>query len=165
MPKGVYTRRVAPIIDRYWKQVKRKRGCWNWAGTKHTDGYGTIHVRRRTEGTHIVLYAHRVSWEIHYGPIPKGLFVLHKCDNPPCSNPKHLFLGTNLDNMRDCSRKGRQNGIAKSLPGVKNGNAKLTWEGVRDIRSSNESGTKLAIKYNVTKSAISKIRQNHAWKE
>jgi len=76
--------------------------CWGWNGAL-TDGYGQL--RFKLNGR--MLRAHRVSYEIHFGKIPAGMFVCHKCDNPICSNPTHLFLGTNLDNLNDCIKKGR----------------------------------------------------------
>jgi len=93
------TRAVEP--DRFWAKVQKTDGCWIWQGDRFAYGYGRIKVRPRT------LLAHRVSWEIAHGPIPPGLFVCHHCDNPPCVNPAHLFLGTCDDNIRDRDRKGR----------------------------------------------------------
>ncbi len=81
-------------------------GCWLWTGA--TNGrYGQIHAGGRP-GTH--QRAHRISWELHHGPIPAGMFVLHKCDTPACVNPDHLFLGTQQDNLSDASNKGRMKG-------------------------------------------------------
>jgi len=89
------------LRDRFWKKVKKiKNGCWEWVGAT-TCGYGRIGVCGKT------VIAHRLSWVWANGKIPKGLCVLHKCDNRPCVNPKHLFLGTKKDNTRDCIRKGR----------------------------------------------------------
>ena len=89
---------------RFWARVRRddsEDGCWVWTGSLMTRGYGRLWVKGRREG------AHRVAYEIAYGPFDKALRVLHHCDNPPCVRPKHLFLGTQLDNMRDAARKGR----------------------------------------------------------
>ena len=76
-------------------------GCWLWTGAVDGDGYGVLYNSGDDRKTH------RISWMIRFGPIPKGMSVLHKCDNPPCVNPDHLFLGTALDNMHDAMKKGR----------------------------------------------------------
>lgn len=81
-------------------------GCWEWTGQIGKRGYGMLSVPRRY-GTRNQ-YAHRVSWLLHHGPIPEGLSVLHRCDNPKCIRPDHLFLGTQGTNVRDCVAKGRQ---------------------------------------------------------
>jgi hypothetical protein len=91
--------------ERFWSRVKKNKGngCWTWTGSCHTNwGYGQVRVENRK--TKMV---HRISWEMENGPIPEGMKVLHKCDNPPCIRPSHLFLGTQSDNMQDCSRKSR----------------------------------------------------------
>jgi hypothetical protein len=88
---------------RFWRFVKKMRAsCWLWAGGRQAQGYGAFGNGER------VVYAHRFSWQLHNGPIPKGLNVLHRCDVPPCVNPKHLFIGTHADNMRDKIKKSRQ---------------------------------------------------------
>lgn len=76
-------------------------GCWIWMGSKDKDGYGLISINSKYIG------AHRVSWKLHFGPIPNNLFVCHHCDTPSCVNPYHLFLGTHQDNMKDAGRKHR----------------------------------------------------------
>lgn len=87
--------------ERFWEKIKKKKnGCWEWTAVRSGD-YGMFRV------DNVMKLAHRVSWQIANGPIPEGMNVLHRCDNPPCVNPKHLFLGTQSDNMIDCSKKGR----------------------------------------------------------
>lgn len=83
--------------------IRRDDGCWSWTGRKDGFGYGLVQLGRGEARTG----AHRVSWRVHRGQIPDGLQVLHQCDNPECTRPDHLFLGTALDNMRDASAKGR----------------------------------------------------------
>jgi hypothetical protein len=107
---------VKPLSQRFWTKVDREGPvpahvpeldrCWQWTGSvSGRYGHGEIGAGRRGEGN---LKAHRVSWEIHHGPIPIGLQVLHRCDNGLCVNPGHLRLGTQGDNMREMSAKGRQ---------------------------------------------------------
>ncbi len=97
---------------RFWNKVdiKGKNDCWFWKGAKNNKGYGRIMLNGKSEGTH------RVAWFITNGEIPKNKpLVCHKCDNPSCVNPKHLFVGTNSDNMKDSFKKGR-NAILKNGP-------------------------------------------------
>ena len=103
---NITTMRDSPMkeqIDRFSEKVD-KRGheeCWEWTGAKGPEGYGRLGV------DDVTMPAHRLSWQFFFGDIPKGLQVLHKCDNPSCVNPYHLFLGTQSDNIRDAYRKGR----------------------------------------------------------
>ncbi len=83
------------------KVIQHDAGCWEWTGTTDSDGYGVIEVGSKKAGTRRVMKAHRLSWELHNGPIPDGLWVLHNCDDPPCTNPACLYLGTAVENGRD----------------------------------------------------------------
>jgi hypothetical protein len=104
--------------------------------------------------------AHRASWLLLCGPIPEGMFVLHKCDVAGCVNPSHLYLGTQLENMRDRRDRNRMN----SPQGERSGSAKLTEEQVKYIRSSPKSNAELAKELGVWHPAISKIRLRQRWK-
>lgn len=96
------------LLKRFWKRVQKTDSCWIWTGTKLWNGYGSLSLgRARGFSIDQKHYAHRVSWLIHNGEIPDGIFVCHRCDNPICVRPDHLFLGTPLDNMRDMISKGR----------------------------------------------------------
>ena len=132
--------------------------CHWWTGYGLPSGYGQIRANGKTKS------AHRVSYELYKGEIPKGMLVLHDCqskghfeDNPSCVNPDHLFLGTQKDNMQDMSNKDR------SLAGEKHPASKLTAEQVVEIRSSDLSQRKLAEKFNVSHSKISQIIRRVSW--
>ena len=90
--------------DQLWERLDKSSACWTWTGKRYPTGYGRF-------GKH---YAHRVAYELAYGPIPEGMHVCHSCDNPPCCNPAHLWIGTPKDNMQDRERKGR--GKTKGQP-------------------------------------------------
>jgi len=123
-----------PIQDRFWTKVDKSKECWEWQGGRNKQGYGMIQCDGKSAK------AHRVSWELLHGKIPEGIKVLHKCDNPPCVNPDHLFLGTQRDNMQDCSKKGRMN--PKDQRGEKHACAVLTNEIVLSMRKfREETGT------------------------
>lgn len=99
------------INERFWSFVKTSSaGCWEWTGATDGRGYGQISTTRNGSP----VKAHRLSWSIHFGDIPKGLNVCHACDNPKCVNPNHLMLGTQKANMVDASKKGRISEVSKS---------------------------------------------------
>jgi hypothetical protein len=90
-----------PAEERFWRNVDKTGECWTWTGGRAIDGYGSFYA----DGAGIA--AHRFSYQLHNGPIPAGLVICHRCDNPPCVRPDHLFLGTQLDNVRDMFSKDR----------------------------------------------------------
>jgi len=95
---------IGSIYERFWDKVAvaaDDEGCWEWTASTNKLGYGWFGAHRKTH------LAHRVSWELNVGPIPEGSHVLHRCDNPPCIRPGHLFLGTDADNMADMVAKRR----------------------------------------------------------
>lgn len=92
------------LEERFWSKVEKTDGCWNWTATKNPKGYGEFYNKLRGS---IHTRAHQVSWILHFGDIPSGLQICHRCDNPSCVNPSHLFLGTADDNTRDKIEKGR----------------------------------------------------------
>jgi DNA-binding XRE family transcriptional regulator len=108
----------------FWGRVAKGSGCWEWSGSLDSGGYGVLGY----EGQH--WKAHRLAWRLTFGEIPKGIKVCHHCDNPKCCRPDHLFLGTQLHNVKDCVRKGRR----FNFSGENNGRAKLTFEDAEKIR-------------------------------
>jgi hypothetical protein len=119
------------LSDRLWTRVEPNGDCWEFTGARNAKGYGSIGVgnRRTTQ-------AHRVAYEVTYGPIPPGALVLHSCDNPPCVNPAHLRIGTAADNTADMMERQR-NVAPRSLH---NGKAKLSDEDVAAIRQRHATG-------------------------
>lgn len=147
----------------FWTRIIKTENCWVWQGDKNYQGYGRISVG----GHHTRMFAHRFSYQLHYGTIPLGLCVLHHCDNPPCVKPDHLFLGTQIDNNLDAYKKGRLTGPKSPLRGASAPNAKLTQCNVNDIRRLYQLGkisqVELAFSYKTSQSNISRIILNHIW--
>lgn len=142
----------------FYKNTKKPEGCWDWIGRG-----GKSKSYPRTSINMIPMLAHRASWIIHFGDIPNGLHVLHRCDNRRCVNPDHLFLGTHQDNMKDRDLKGR-NRVAK---GSKNGSARLTEKDVSEIRRRYVPWVcgvyQLAREFGVVPSTIHAIVQKRTW--
>lgn len=145
--------RMRGLYERFWRRVdvREPDDCWEWTGSKSSNGYGGIKVSGQDQ------YAHRVSWMLFHGSIPKGIHVLHRCDNPGCVNPNHLFLGTPADNAADRDAKGRQ------AKGERMGTAKLTPDKVLAIRESPLRQRELARMYGVDQSQISHIKHRESW--
>ena len=145
--------------DRFWKRVdviNDADSCWEWKGKVGPTGYGRLKANGRE------LRAHRYAYELEYGSIPNGLFILHKCDNRRCCRPSHLSIGSTQDNMDDMKRKGRQ------AKWEGHGMAKLTWEQVMEIRRKLSNGSKgidLRVEYGISMTAISNIKLNKTWRE
>ncbi len=158
--KCSYASRTFSLEARFWPKVHKTDGCWLWTGAT-LQGYGKIGA-----GGHKgrPLSAHRVSYEIHYGPIPEGMHVCHRCDNPSCVRPDHLFIGTPADNIADMFSKGRN--PPRDNKGVRNGSAKLTAEKVVEIRRDRAAGVllkDLARKHGVSLTTISGAARGRNW--
>lgn len=152
-----------PIATSYWEKVEQhETGCWGWRAWTDRHGYGYVGKGGARSGR---LLAHRVSWELHYGPIPDGLWVLHRCDNPPCTRPDHLFLGTPADNTHDAQRKGRL--VPMEHPtGADAPRAVLTPHDAVSIRerlSRGERQRDLAAEYGVSKGTIYNVAHGQHW--
>jgi hypothetical protein len=157
---GYLAARAVPLADRFWPNVTKTDTCWLWKNG--TSGYGAINYQGRNHR------ANRVSWLLHHGPVPDGQWVLHRCDNPPCVNPSHLFLGDRSDNMRDAAAKGRldqQRNPLRRRPAM----AVFTPDDVRAIRAEYEAGgvtlRAIGARHGVTKGAIWRIVRGLNWRD
>lgn len=136
------------VADRLCKRLHlTSSGCWEWLGYCNVDGYGQINIGLGR------FLTHRVTWVMVHGQIPKGMKILHICDNPPCCNPAHLWLGTNADNSADMVAKGRA-----ATPG-----AKLTSNQVEAIRADARIQREIAIDYGITRQNVSLIKRGEIW--
>jgi len=149
-----YVLRSMPLKQRLLRRiVKTKNGCWEWQGSLKNNGYGELHFKSKK------LYTHRAAWMVYKGPIPKGLCILHKCDNRSCINLDHLFLGTYQDNSQDMYKKGREN----KAQGENNGLAKLNVEQVKKIRKDTRCQDIIAKSYGVAQCTIQAIKSRRTW--
>lgn len=160
--QSVYYQRFKTTQERFWEKVdvvgRKENDCWEWQGRRNPKGYGMFYVEKN-----ILRLSHRYAWEISCGQVPDGLQVLHSCDNPPCVNPKHLFLGTNQDNVDDKVQKGRM----KVLLGDNHPNSKLSSKDVEEIFEMHNAGIlgkDIAKRFGVTPANISFIINKKGWK-
>lgn len=161
---------MTTMCDNFWSNTKKNEntGCIEWIRGLNDRGYGMLRV-----STGKSMKAHRFAWELVNGKIPDGKMVLHKCDNPPCCNPEHLFLGTQKDNLEDMTRKGRRwpGNPERFGPqdGENNNRSKLKKENVLEIkhllREGKKSHGEIAKKFNVSRVTITLINTKKLWKD
>jgi hypothetical protein len=161
------------LLDRFWSKVQKTETCWLWTASKRHKGYGAFCYERN--GIKVQGRAHRFSWELHFGEIPEGLFVLHRCDNPACVRPDHLFLGTNQDNVDDMMAKGRH--VAggarigtdyKYRRGTEHHNAKLKPSDIQRIRQRRAAGDsygKISREEQLSIGHVFRIVNKQAWRD
>jgi hypothetical protein len=174
--------KLRSIIERFWNKVEYTPGCWNWLASLDKDGYGKLRVTpTKCER------AHRISYRQHFGEFNEDLLVCHKCDNPTCVNPDHLFLGTTQDNTKDRNNKNRQakgeaiSGNRDNASGTRhgsrtkpekvprkeaNGNSKLTTDKIikiRDLLTNGISQTRIAQQFGVSQTTISCVFRGKTW--
>ena len=160
--RKIYFQRFLTLEQRFWQKVDKlgPDECWEWTGAKHPKVYGHFMVGPDLWTAHRFVY----DWQVE--EIPDRMHVLHHCDNPSCVNPKHLFLGTNTDNVADRHAKGRS-GTTMGRPGEKNSMSKLTQKQVDRIRLwytlPKVTQKKLGETYGVDHRTISKIVRNERW--
>lgn len=162
--RRVYAR--SDVAVRFWARVDNRgnENCWPFLGAHTTDGYGHFQVGSRRDGSRRMVYAHRLAWELTHGKIPQGQLACHKCDQPSCCNPSHLFLGSSADNVADMDAKGRR--VATAMKGERHGRAKLTDDDVRNIRriAGHESRRSTSIRFGVTEKTIGSIQRGDTWR-
>lgn len=148
-----------PFLDRFnakWVE-NRESGCWDWIAAKAGKGYGEIKATKSRR----YLYAHRVSWEMANGPLPAGMSVLHRCDNPGCVNPAHLFIGSSADNAQDMAAKDRH------LKGERNTQSKLTEQDILKIYQLSDGGMvqhRIAKLVGVGQMTVCRILRGERWR-
>lgn len=158
---------IRPVNERFWEKVDKSAGqdgCWLWTAALNNKGYGFFYPHHGERE-----YAHRFSYALAYGPIPEGMKVLHRCDNPPCCNPAHLFLGTMADNTQDMMKKGRHRKMPMGKDNWRHhrpGKTKLQESDIPIIRSAYEQGIRivdLARQFHVSETTISHVIKRKSW--
>lgn len=149
-------------VERFKEKVlfRDEKQCWEWTANKNNKGYGMF----RPGGTANKILAHRFSYEINVGPVPKGKVVCHKCDNPSCVNPNHLFVGTMKENLHDMIRKGRS--YHPPMSGTKNGNAILKEKDISEIRALHKNSVPIRIiaaEFKVKPCTIYDVLRGRSW--
>lgn len=151
-----------PLGERFWDYVEKTDGCWLWNGTRTSAGYGQVRFIPGPRNPFEV--AHRIAWKLTHGEIPDGLYVCHRCDNPPCVRPDHLFLGTPRDNAMDCINKRRHRPARGE---AKVSQVKFRNEDVVDIRARYQAGgvtmQDLADEFSVSLTTIFNVIQRKRW--
>ncbi len=155
------------LEGRFWSKVDRNGDCWEWKASRTAAGYGRFGVSRR-----VWEFAHRVAWRLTHGEIPAGAFVCHRCDNPACVRPEHLFLGSPADNSADMKQKGRGKGNPHPGPrkGMKRlGARKLSDAQIQEIRAlygaKQVTQKELALRYGVSQPLISLVVRGESYME
>jgi len=158
-PDGTPVTLTKDDADRFWAKVDRRgpNECWEWKEYRDRDGYGAFNLGGRPYGSH------RISLLLATGAIPDGMLACHKCHNPACVNPRHLYWGTPADNVRDMIEAGRE----RYLFGEDNPCSRLSWDEVRRIRDDYARGVlsqaKMGEEYGLSQRAISKVVRNETW--
>jgi hypothetical protein len=149
-------------LDRFWAKVNKTDSCWLWIAAKNNKGYGRFKFETKFYSSHII------SYKLHNTDYDPTKFVCHRCDTPSCCNPNHLFLGTQSENMLDCSAKGRDNSQAKGAKGETNGKARLTEQDVISIKTRMKNGERtcniIRDYTHVHKATIKYIKSGKTWK-
>jgi hypothetical protein len=146
----LFMNRRAPLAIRFWKKVSidEPDKCWLWTGSgSKSGGYGKITNNQKNQRP---MNAHVASYELHYGPVPKGMEVCHACDVKLCVNPQHLWVGTHTDNMRDAKQKGRMRGPKRITPEIQDA-----------IRASSGRYREIAFRFGVSAGTVSLIKNNN----